>query len=360
MIRRILFATGLVLLLLGSLFGYKFHQINQTISQIKPPPPPVIAVAEVKQQSWSSSLSTIGNITAMAGVSVSNEVAGKITALHFESGQSVKAGQLLIDLDTATDEAELKGLQAEQQLAQIRYQRNAQMLDKHFVSRSDYDQSKATLEQTTAAVNAKQTLIAKKHIRAPFAGELAIRQVNLGQYLAPGSAIVDLQALTPIYVDFSIPERQLAQLSNGQKIQLTVQAFAEQLFAGEIIAISPEIDSNSRTLKVRALLPNADKRLRPGMFAQVQIDSGSALSVLTIPDTAISYNPYGNSVFLLQHAEQGFTVQNRQIQTGQTREGRVEILSGLQAGDRVVSAGQLKLRNGMPVTIDAQPAPGER
>lgn len=357
--KRIIYVIGLACLLLGGLFAFKFYQINQAISQIKPPPPATVAATAVRQENWDLAITGVGTLTAVAGVAVSNEVAGKVKAIYFESGQSVKEGQLLVELDTSTDEAELKALVAEQDMAKIHFARNAQMIDRHFVSQSDYDQSKATLDQTTAAVAARKSVLEKKRIRAPFSGELAIRQINLGQYLAPGTAIVDLQQLSPIYVDFSLPERYLGQLKLNQTLGVSVQAFP-QAFSGRIAAISPEIDMASRTVRIRGVIDNVGRELKPGMFAQVRIESGQSQPVLTLPDTAISYNPYGNSVFLIQNGEQGLVVQNRQVSTGQTRDGRVEILSGLQAGDPVVSAGQLKLRNGMPVTLDSQAAPGER
>ncbi|QPK64550.1 efflux RND transporter periplasmic adaptor subunit [Methylomonas sp. LL1] len=360
MIKRILIVLLFTVLILGGIFGFKFYQIQQAISQMVPPPPAVVAAATVKQEQWSSSLSAVGSLTAISGVDVSNEVVGKIKTIHFESGQSVKQGQLLVELDADTDLAELKGLQAEQDFAQVRFERSEKMIEKKYVSRSDYDQHKAMLDQAMAAVQAKKTLIDKKMIRAPFNGELGIRQVNLGEYLAEGKAIVSLQKLDPIYLDFSLPERHVSQLAKNQPISATVQAYPDRYFSGRIMAISPAVERDTRALKVRALVANQDKALRPGMFAQVQIKSGSNLQVLTLPDTAISYNPYGDSVFLIEQTEKGLTVQSRQVVTGQTREGRVEIVSGLRAGDKVVSAGQVKLRNGMPVTLDSQPAPGER
>jgi membrane fusion protein (multidrug efflux system) len=360
MIKRIFIIALLSVFIFGGLFGYKFYQINQAISHIQLPPPPVVAASEVKQEQWLTSLSAVGSLTAVAGVNVSNEVSGKIKAIHFESGQAVKQGQLLIELDAATDYAELQGLLAEQQLAQVRFNRGEKMLDKKFISSSDFDQNQASLQQAAAAVAAKRTLIDKKQIRAPFSGELGIRQVDLGQYLAPGTTIVSLQKLDPIYLDFNLPERHISLLNKGQTINAAVQAYPEQSFSGEIIAISPSIETNSRAIKVRASLKNTDKRLHPGMFAQVQINSGQQNAVLTLPDTAITYNPYGNSVFLIQTTDKGAIVQNRQVETGLSKAGRVEIISGLNAGDKVVSAGQVKLRNGIPVTIDTQPAPGER
>ncbi|PPD35947.1 MAG: efflux transporter periplasmic adaptor subunit [Methylomonas sp.] len=360
MIKRIVVVLFLTLLVLGGLFGFKFYQIQQAINQIKPPPPAMVAAATVKSENWSTSLISVGSFTPVAGVYVSNEVAGKIKALHFHSGQSIKAGDLLLELDSDTDQAELAGLQAELQLAKSRLQRSEQMIQKKFVSQADYDQHTALLEQAAAAVHAKRTRIDKKMIRAPFAGELGIREVNLGQYLAEGAAIVSLQQLDPIHLDFTLPERYVSQLAVNQIITATVQAYPNREFRGKIVALNPSVEQDTRALKVRAKLDNKDKALRPGMFAQVHIKSGNPLTVLTLPDTAITYNPYGNSVFLIQQTDNQFTVQSRQIETGQTRDGRVEIVGGLQLGDRVVSAGQVKLRNGMPVNIDGQPAPGER
>ncbi|MCK9605015.1 MAG: efflux RND transporter periplasmic adaptor subunit [Methylomonas sp.] len=360
MIKRIFIVLLLTFVILGGIFGFKFYQIQQAISQIKPPPPAVVAAATVKLEQWPSSLTAVGSFTPVAGVYVSNEVVGKIKVLHFHSGQTVKSGQLLVELDTDTDQAELAGLQAELQLAKARLQRSEKMIQKKYVSQADYDEHKAQLEQAAAAVHAKRTRIDKKMIRAPFAGELGIREVNLGQFLSEGTDIVSLQQLDPIHLDFSLPERHISQLAKNQVIIATIQSYPDQIFTGKIIALNPSVEQDTRSLKVRAILNNADKRLRPGMFAQVKIESGNALSVLTLPDTAISYNPYGNSVFLIEKNDNGLTVQSRQVVTGQSREGRVEIVSGLQVGDRVVSAGQVKLRNGIPVTLDAQPAPGER
>ena len=359
MSKRTLIITAIALLLSASLFAYKFFQINLALSHMTPPPPPVVAATQVLQERWNISLSSVGSLTAVAGVAVNNEVAGLVKTIHFDSGQSVKAGQLLLELDSSLDKAQHKSLLAELDLARIRLDRNGKMIEKHFVSQSEFDQSKASYEQAMAAVEASQKTIAKKNIIAPFAGELAIRQVNIGQFLPAGTAIVDLQQLTPVYVDFSLPERFFSQVNIGQQLEITVQAYSD-IFHGEIVAISPEVDKASRNIHLRGLIPNVDKRLKPGMFAQISLVTGRYQDVLTLPDTAITYNPYGNSVFIISDSDQGLQVHNRQIITGQTRNGRVEVISGLNAGDRVVSAGQLKLRNSMIVKIDTQAAPGER
>ena len=360
MIKRIFVVVVMTLFIFGGLFGWKYYQDKRAQSRKQGPPPAVVAVTEVKQEWWQPYLTSVGSLVAVAGVDVSNELAGKVTAIQFESGQSVKKGQLLVKLDTSTDEAELKGLQADELLAQVQLKRSKQLLGQQFISQSAYDLNRAQLAQAQSAVTAKQSVIAKKHIRAPFDGKLGIRLVDLGQYLAEGSAIVSLQKLDPIYVDFTLPEQHLADLTIGQNLTITVQAYPGKTFHGEISAIHPAIDIGTRSIAIRATIKNPDQILRPGMFADVQILSSQQKAVLTLPDTAITYNPYGESVFVIKSSEQGLTVQRQQIETGETRAGRVQIVRGLAAGDRVVSAGQVKLRNDMPVTIAELPAPGER
>lgn len=360
MIKRFLLVFALSLLIFGGLFGWKFYQDRQAQSKVKTPAPPVVAVTEVKQEWWQPYLTSVGSLIAVAGIDISNELAGKVTSIHFESGQPVKKGQLLVKQDTSTDEAELKGLQADEMLAQVQFERSKQLINKQFISQSAYDLSRAQLAQAQSAVKTKLSIIAKKHIRAPFNGKLGIRQVDVGQYLTEGSAIVPLQMLDPIYADFMLPEQHLADLTVGQELILTVQAYPDKIFNGEISAINPVIDIGTRSIKIRATLANSDQILHPGMFADVQVLSSKKKEVLTLPDTAITYNPYGESVFVVVPGEQGLTVQRRQIETGETRAGRVQITKGLQAGERVVSAGQVKLRNDMRVNIADLPAPGER
>jgi len=356
MIKRTVIVLLLALSILGGLFGYKFYQIQQAISQAKPPPPAVVATTQVQSENWSAMITAVGGFTSVAGVHVSNEVPGKIKTLHFHSGQSVKQGQLLVELDDDTDQAELSGLRAELQLAKAELQRSEKMIERKYLSQSDYDQKKAQLEQMTAAVKAKLTRIEKKKIKAPFSGDLGIREVNVGQYLAEGADIISLQQLNPIHLDFTLPERYVSQLALKQTISATVQAYPGREFQGRIVAIDPALEADIRSIKVRAKLENPDKDLKPGMFAQIKIKSGADMPVLTLPDTAITYNPYGNAVFVIVKNDSGFTVKSRQVETGQSREGRVQILSGLELGDTVVSAGQVKLRNGMTVTISDQPA----
>jgi membrane fusion protein (multidrug efflux system) len=360
MLKRLLLVLVLLVLIFGTLFGWKYHQMQKAAAARQLPPPPLVAVTLVREEQWQPSLSAVGSLVAAAGIDVTNEVPGKVSAIRFESGGTVAAGQVLIELDATSDRAELEGLLAAQRLAELKYNRLAKLLADKSTSKADYDEAKALLDVAEAAAEAKRALIAKKQVRAPFSGLLGIREVNLGQYLAPGSAIVPLQSLDPIFVDFSLPERHLASLAVSQSVVLTVQAYPDVRFEGRIAALNPGVDQGTRSVKVRAALDNPGQRLRPGMFADVRVLLPVQQVVLTLPDTAITYAPYGDTVFVVQTGETGPTVQRRQVETGQTRDGRVEILEGLGAGERVVSAGQVKLRNGMTVAIDDRPAPGER
>ncbi len=360
MIKRLIIFSILSVLIFGGLFALKFYQIQQAMNQPHRPPPAVVAVTEVKQVDWQPSLTAVGSLVAVSGVAVTNEIAGIVKSIHFHSGQNVKQGQLLLVLDNSIEQAELSGLLAEQRRAQIRFERSRKLIDEKFVSKSVYDQNQALLDVAIAAVQTKKISIVKKRIHAPFSGKLGIRQVDLGQYLTPGSTIVMLQQLDPIYVDFQLPERHLRKLDPGQKVSVHIQAYPDQVFKGQVSAISPLIDENTRSVQIRATLPNASHLLYPGMFAEIQLLSNRTRQILTLPDSAISYNPYGDFVFIIETGAQGLTVLSRQVETGAKRAGRVEIVKGLRRGERVVSAGQIKLRNGMPVTIAAKPAPGER
>jgi membrane fusion protein (multidrug efflux system) len=360
MLKRVFLALLLLALFLGTVFGLKYRQQQQAAGQHMAPPPAVVAVTTVREDDWRPQLNAVGSLVAAQGIEVSNEVAGVVSTIHFESGQAVRKGDALLDLDTTADRAELKGLQALRRLAQLKFQRAAKLLPERSMSQADYDEAKATLDGAEAAVDARQALIDKKRISAPFDGALGIRQVDPGQYLAEGSAIVSLQSLDPIYCDFTLPERHLGTLAAGQAVTVAVQAYPDETFEGRVSAFDPGVDVGTRSLRIRATLDNPGQRLRPGMFAEVRVLLPARAAVPTLPDTAISFNPYGDSVFVIEDGESGLTVQRRQVETGEVRDGRVQIRSGLQAGQRVVSAGQVKLRNGMAVSLDDKPAPGER
>jgi membrane fusion protein (multidrug efflux system) len=346
----VLLALGLVL---GAIFGWKSWQEHQMAALARmPPPPATVAAAEVQVESWQPYLQAVGSLVATQGILVTTEVAGKVSEIRFESGQQVEAGTLLLQLDDSIDRAELEGIVAERRLAELQFKRREELVEKKTISRSDYDEAQLRLENARAQLDTKQAQIAKKRITAPFSGLLGIRQVDLGEYLQPGAAIVPLQALDPLYVDYSLPERHLGLISVGQTVQIEVQAYAGETFTGRISALNPGIDPGTRSLRIRATLANPQSRLRPGMFAEVRTILPQRPAVLTLPQTAITYNPYGDSVFVIEDGETGTTVQRRQVETGGVRNGRVEIAQGLQAGERVVIAGQVKLRNGQAVVID--------
>jgi membrane fusion protein (multidrug efflux system) len=346
----VLLALGLVL---GGIFGWKYYQAQRTAAQAATPPPPAtVAAAEVQAEDWQPYLYTVGSLVAVQGIFVTTEIQGQVKKILFDSGQQVTEGTLLVQLDDSIDQAELKGLIAERQRAEIRFKRIARLYKQGSVSGEDYDEARLEFEAAAARVAAKQALIDKKKIHAPFNGLLGIRQADLGEYLAPGAKIVPLETIDPIYVDFSLPERHFSELAEGQQLELTVQAYPGQTFQGEITAINPGIDQNTRNVQVRAELANPNGRLRPGMFAEVRVLLPERENLLTVPRTAITYNPYGDSVFVIEQQNNDLVVQRRPVETGNTRDGKVEIIKGLKAGERVVRAGQVKLRNDQRVKID--------
>jgi membrane fusion protein (multidrug efflux system) len=352
---RLIIALLVAGVIFGGIFGWKYwlgqrmaaqaQQAGQTAASV--------AAAEVKREHWRPRLQAVGSLVARQGIFVNNEVPGQVAAIQFESGAEVAAGALLLELDSSIEQAELEGLQAERRLAQLEFDRSEELLQEDSLSKADYDASRARLQQVEASIAAKRAEIAKHRITAPFGGRLGIRRVDPGEFLQAGSRIVRLQDLEPIFVDFQVPERQLGRLAPGAEVVVKVQAWPVQPIRGHISALEPALEPATRSLLVRAELPNPQQRLRPGMFAQVEMLLPETREVLTLPRSAITYNPYGDAVFRLQQAENGqLTAHNVPVRTGEVREDRVEILQGLEAGERVVSAGQVKLRDGQTVIID--------
>ncbi|HEY9150097.1 MAG TPA: efflux RND transporter periplasmic adaptor subunit [Gammaproteobacteria bacterium] len=352
MFKRLIIVLVALLLLFGGIFGWKYLQMQKMAAMSGGPPPAAVAAETVRFDRWQPGLRSVGSLVATQGVYVSSEIAGHVRAIHFESGARVEEGAPLVSLDDAVDRAELAGLQAERRLAEIQFERAQRLLKDKTISRSEYDQARANLDSATARAASQEARIALKNIYAPFAGQLGIRQVDLGQFLAPGDQVVSLQSLDPVYVDYSLPERNLNELAIGQAVEVEVQAWPGERFAGTISAISPRIDAATRSVPVRATLQNPDERLRAGMFAEVTTQLPVRDQVLTVAEHAISYNPYGDSVFVVEEREGGLFVQRRQIVTGAVRDGRAELISGLEEGEQVVTAGHNKLRNDMPVKID--------
>ncbi|ORU92535.1 MAG: efflux transporter periplasmic adaptor subunit [Cycloclasticus sp. symbiont of Bathymodiolus heckerae] len=348
----------LILLVFGGLFGSKFLQIKSAMSSRKAPPPPLVTTTQTVQEEWATHLSAVGNINPVLGVVLSNEVAGIVTKLHFVSGQPVTKGDLLLELNTATDRAILKGLIASEKLALIKLKRQVKLLKSKATSRSSHDEARAELDIAKAAVAAQQSTLDKKLLRAPFDGEIGIRQVSLGQYIDKGYQIAPLVSFESTIVDFTLPERNFADLRVNQDVLIKVQAYQDDVFKGHIQAINPGLHQDTRTIAVRAIMDNPDMKLRAGMFANISIILSKPLPVLSLLETAISYNTYGENVFIVLKRDDKTVVEQRAIKTGVRRNGRIEILHGLSLGDTVVNEGHVKLRNGIEISVAEKPTPG--
>jgi len=315
-------------------------------------PPAVIAATEVQQESWEPSLRSVGSLVATNGINVSSEVNGIVSDIVFISGQPVEQGQELIKLDASVDKAALEALRAEQRLAEVQFKRAKDLLKKRVSSKSEFQEAEARFDAARARVKQQEEVIKRKVIRAPFAGLAGIRDVDLGQYFQAGSPIVSLQALDPIFVDYTLAERYIARIKPGQIVHVRLDAVPGKVFDGQIIAIDSGIDTGTRTLKVRASLTNQDKVLRPGMFAEVETITDVAKPVLTLPQTAISFNTYGKYVFVINRDDKGeLKVKRTAVETGEQHDGRVEVLN-LKSGMQIVRAGLVKLRDNMTVKVD--------
>lgn len=347
----------------GGVFGMQWFggkMMNQYFDTMAMPPA-VISSATAKSEVWAGSLSGVGSVVASNGADVTTESGGIIAALHFESGARVKKGDLLVSLSSATEQADLQRLQAQADLAKSEFARLERLFKLEAISKSELDRAQADLSAARAGADAQRAKLAQKQIRAPFSGQLGIRQVNVGQYLSAGTPIVSLQAINPVFVDFTLPEQNQAAVQNGQTVSVVVDSQPGRQFSGVISAIEPLVDSKTRNFKVRARFDNADEALRPGLFARASIGLANTASVVTIPQTSVSYNPYGNSVYVIQSVKgksadgkvtDELVVRRRFIKTGETRGDLVVVSDGLKAGEQVATSGLLKLQNDSKVKIN--------
>lgn len=353
-----------MLIIMGIIFGMIFgiYAIKKTLFWWffghYQPPAVTVSASTAKAITWQSYLTSIGTLVAINGVDITSEVAGTVKEIHFESGQFVKQGDLLVLLDTHLEDAQLKNDQAQLTLAQLNYDRELTLTKKNVASQAALDTTRAKLTEAQASLEATQAKIRQKTITAPFNGKIGIRQINIGEYISPGHPMVTLQSLDPLYVQFNLPEQYLPALYLQQPVEIIINQHTNKTIKGTITAINSKVDQITRNVLVQATLPNPAMTLYPGMFASVKIWLKQQKNVITLPQTAISYSLHGDSVFLIQEDKKSkkhhpiLRVSRGYVKVGERREGEVAILEGVKAGDQVVTAGQLKLQNGTPVVID--------
>ena len=356
-------ALGLVAVV-AVLVGVKGAQIGSMIKAGKSfvPPPEAVTTAQVQATTWQPLQDASGTLVAFRGVTVGSELPGAIRQISFDSGTYVRKGAVLVRLDTSTEEAQLAAAKADANLARLNYERAVEVRKGQANTPADLDAAEARYKQAQAAVNTLEATIEKKSIRAPFDGRIAIRQVELGQVLAAGAPVASLQSVTPIYVEFSLPQQALARLEVGQPVHVHTDTFPGVTWNGKVSVINTEVDVATRNVKVRALVPNEDGRLRPGMFANVEVLAPERVPVLLVPATAVIYAPYGDSVFVLDQkkGEDGkdqLVAQQRFVRLGERRGDLVAVQTGLKAGETVVSSGAFKLRSGAVVVVRNELAP---
>ena len=368
MLKRFLIAGGIlfgVLVLVGGVFGTRMYFMIQGFKNQKQIS--TVSAEAAKPDTWQPDFTSVGNLDPVQGADIANQVAGNVTAINFDSGQEVEKGQLLVQLDDSNERAQLEGFQAQEKLAELNAQRSHDIFAKHLISQSDVDTADSNLKQAQSNVANTQADIAKKSIRAPFAGHAGIRNVNLGQYLAVGTVIVTLQALDHMYASFTLPEQALPVLGKGQKVQVTVDTYPDRKFDGEINAIDSKVDPTSHNVRVQALIANPGHLLRAGMFANVTVSAGKPIQVVTVAKASITYSLYGDSVFVVtpdkdkkdDKGQPALTVNEVFVKLGDERGARVSVLEGIKTGDMVVTSGMQKLHTGSTVQIDNSVTPDQ-
>jgi len=364
MAKRMILMLGVMATLLTALGFMKFRQIQTAVqaSAYQPPPEAVTSVV-AQSEIWPATTGVIGTMEAVHGVMVSSDLPGTVTKINFDSGKTVHEGDILVELDTREERAQLASLEAQRDLAKVNYGRMEQLVKDGVISRLEYDQATAQQKQTEANVGQIRATIERKTIRAPFSGTLGIRKVNLGQYLSAGNAVVQLQALNPIYVNFGLPQQALGQVRVGRSLRVTSEDLPGKAFTGKVTALDSVIDQTTRNVQVQATLANPEGKLQPGMFVQVQVVLGASRTVVPLPASAVSYAPYGDSVFVITdlkdpkgHSYRG--VRQQFVKLEGSRGDQVAVVSGLNPGDEVVTSGVFKLRNGAAVQVNNKVQPG--
>lgn len=348
-----------VLVLIAGLGGIKVLQIGRMSAQaLQTQPAEVVTAAVASKQTWEASLPAVGSLQAVHGVTVEAELTGKVVQIAFEPGTKVRAGDLLVKQDTSSEEAQLRAAEAATTLAKTNLERLRGLFAKNTVSMSELDNAETQFKQAVAQADTIRATIAKKHIRAPFAGQLGIRLVNLGQFLHEGDAIVSLQSLDPIFVDFLLPQQEISRIRPGLSVRVTIDSLPVEVMEGTITAINPQVDAATRNIRIQATLANPREKLRPGMFAEAAVVLPGRNEVLAIPATSVLYAPYGDSVFVVEEKQNEQTgkpvkaVRQQFVRLGEKRGDFVSVVSGVREGEAVVSTGVFKLRNGQNVVVD--------
>ncbi len=363
--KRIIIAIAGLLVVIAALAGVKALQIKTMIDGGKKfvPPPETVTTAVAASESWETALGSVGTLTAVQGVNVTAEIGGKVMKIGFEPGATVKKGDLLVQQDTSSEEAQLPGAISQATLSRANLKRAEQLIKDGIISQADHDIAVSSNSQSQSQVDTIRAAIAKKTVRAPFAGQLGLRQINLGQMLREGDQIVTLQTLDPIYVDFSLPQQELVRIKVGLPVKLSGDALGSETVTGRISAIAPLVDADTRSVKLQATVANKGGRLRPGMFVNASVGLPVRQQVMVIPSTAVLYAPYSDSVFIVEKkkddktGKEGLALRQQFVRLGAKRGDFVAVTSGLKAGETVVSTGVFKLRNGQSVVVDNKLAP---
>lgn len=365
MTKRMVIMLAVVGLLFGGIFGYKAFTgiMMKKYMSAGGIPPVTVSTIHATNEAWQPQFKAVGSLRAVRGVDLASEISGLVRSVHFKSGDEVKAGQLLVQLNADPDIAQLHALEAEADLAEITYERDKKQIEAQAISQSTLDSASADLKSKQAQVTQQAAVVAKKAIRAPFAGRLGISSVNPGQYVNSGEKIVTLQSLDSIFIDFSLPQQELSRVSRGQTAVVFIDAYPGKTFTGKITAINPKVDPDSRNVQVEAVIANPGRELLPGMYATLEVLYGAAQHYLTLPRTAVTFNPYGETVYLVEEkgtdkaGKKTLTVRQTFVTLGPARGDQVAVLSGVKEGDQVVTSGQLKIKNNSVVIINNQVQP---
>lgn len=363
--KRMLLMLALVVVAIALIGFMKYRSImaGKAMGEKYAKPPTAVTTVTVQAQTWQPVLVAVGSLRAVQGVTISTDLAGIVSEIAFESGTPVKKGALLVKLDSQQEQAQLRSSEARLTLAQSEIQRKRDLVEKQTIAASELDAAQSELAQAAAKLEEMKALVARKQLTAPFDGLVGIRQVNLGQYLNPGAEIVPLQSLDPIYVEFSLPQQHFETIAVGKKLRVAASGVTGDRFDGEITAIDSRVDEATRNVKVQGTLKNADHKLKPGMFVEVEVLLPKTDGVLAIPSSSIAYAPYGDSVYLVNDAKDPDgkaikEVQQKFVKLGPKRGDQVSVMSGLSAGDEVVSGGIFRLRPGAPVRVNNSVQPG--